>query len=180
VVEGGAPIPGATAVTLEIAKAQVGDAGAYRVTVTNAAGSTLSDAATLVVRVPPAITQQPQSQGVVVGAPVTFTVQATGDPAVTYQWLKDGVALAGKTQPTLAIEAAATTDAGSYTVEVANDAGKVTSVAAVLTVAAQLVAPAIIKAPQSVVVTEGAPASFSVTASGSTPLSYQWKKGQTD
>jgi hypothetical protein len=174
----GAALPGATAATLTIVHAQVGDAGAYQVSVTNAAGSARSDAVALVVRVPPTVAQQPESQTVLIGGPVTFTVQATGSPTLMYQWLKDGAALAGKTGPTLAIAAAATADAGSYTVEVANGAGKVTSDAAVLTVTPELVAPSVVKGPESVVVTEGAAAAFTVTASGSTPLGYQWKKGQ--
>ena len=37
-------------------------------------------------------------------------------------------------------------------------------------------APVITNHPQSVTVSEGNPASFSVTASGSQPLSYQWRK----
>ena len=38
-------------------------------------------------------------------------------------------------------------------------------------------APSISAAPQSVTVDEGAAASFSVTASGTAPLSYQWRRG---
>jgi PKD repeat protein len=37
-------------------------------------------------------------------------------------------------------------------------------------------APTITRQPQSVIVTNGAPASFSVTASGTPPLFYQWQK----
>jgi lysophospholipase L1-like esterase len=45
---------------------------------------------------------------------------------------------------------------------------------------APLVAPTITAQPQNVTVTEGNAASFSVTAEGSAPLSYQWKKGGVD
>src|ERR1700691_3003162 len=42
---------------------------------------------------------------------------------------------------------------------------------------ASVVAPAITAQPSSVSVTEGQVATFSVTATGTAPLSYQWQKG---
>ena len=64
------------------------------------------------------------------------------------------------------------TNGGSYAVVVTNTAGSMTSAVAVLTV---LVPPSITAQPTNLSVVEGANASFSVTASGTAPLSYQWQ-----
>src|SRR5947209_16609005 len=52
----------------------------------------------------------------------------------------------------------------------------VTSSAATLTVNAAPVAPSITTQPASQTVTAGQTASFSVAATGTAPLSYQWQK----
>ena len=60
----------------------------FRVVVTDGNGLfTNSNAVTLTVTgVPPAITLQPASQSVALGAKATFTVTATGTPTLTYAW----------------------------------------------------------------------------------------------
>jgi len=62
---------------------------------------------------------------------------------------------------------------------VSNSAGNANSNAAVLTVTAAAVAPAITTQPASQTVIAGKTASFSVVASGTAPLTYQWKKNGT-
>ncbi|PTX90642.1 hypothetical protein DB354_18405 [Opitutus sp. ER46] len=85
-----------------------------------------------VVNVMPTITAHPQSQTVMPGASVTFSVTASGTPAPTYQWMKNGTALAGATTRTYTVASAAAADLGSYTVKVVNSVGSVTSTAGVL------------------------------------------------
>src|SRR5215469_15424422 len=46
---------------------------------------------------PPQITTQPQSQTVVLGQPVTFTVAATGTDPLSYQWQRNGSPVSGAT-----------------------------------------------------------------------------------
>lgn len=82
----------------------------------------------------PTITTQPQSQSVTVGTNVVFSVVATGKPNPTYQWNKNGAAIAGATSTTYSITGAQTGDAGTYTVTVSNSIGNVTSSGATLTV----------------------------------------------
>ncbi len=82
----------------------------------------------------PAITSSPQGASVTVGARVSLSVTATGTTPLAYQWRKDGVNVAGATQPTFVIQAVALSDAGSYTVDVSNVAGHVASAAAVVQV----------------------------------------------
>jgi len=74
----GANLSGATSASLMLTNVGIADAGSYDAIATNAAGSATSTAATLIVQTLPAITTQPQSQTVVAGSNVTFTVTATG------------------------------------------------------------------------------------------------------
>jgi len=68
-------------------------------------------------------------------------------------------------------------EAGNYTVIVSSPWGSVTSSVASLVVVAP---PVIASQPQSLIVTNGSPASFSVSVSGTGPLVYQWQKDQTN
>jgi len=81
----------------------------------------------------PVITQQPQSKTVTVGLSVTFTVTATGNPAPSYQWRKNGINISG-TSASYSISSAQLADAATYSVVVSNSEGSVTSNGAVLTV----------------------------------------------
>ena len=107
----------------------------------------------------------------------SFWVAATGTAPLSYQWKKDGTNIAGATAATNTIAAAQTTNAGSYTVVVTNVAGSITSAVATLVVN---IAPEIAMDPQSESVSAGSPASFWVAATGTAPLSYQWRKDGTN
>ena len=163
-----------------IASAQLADAGAYTVTVSNAGGSATSQVASRLfvasAPVAPAITVDPASQSVTKDDAVTFAVTATGTAPLTYQWLKDGTALGGtSTSPSYVIGAAQLADAGLYSVMVANTAGSATSNPGQLSVSLAAVAPSISTQPASQTVTEGELTTFTVTATGSTTLHYQWQ-----
>ncbi len=173
----GIDLSGATSPGYLIASAALSDAGNYTVLVTNVAGSVTSATATLTVGEVPAITTQPASQTVASGAAVSFNVAATGTATLAYQWKKDGANLAGATTATYTIAAASTTHAGSYTVVVSNSYGTATSNAATLTVTAP---PVITSQPANITVNAGQPASFTVAASGTAPLTYQWRKAGTN
>ena len=125
----------------------------------------------------PEITTQPTSQTVTVGQPVSFSVTATGDPTPTFQWRKGGVNIAGATNATFTIASTTANDAAIYTVVVTNSVSSVTSNGATLTVNAAATAPSISTHPVSLSVTTGQQASFSVEATGTAPLTYQWRKG---
>jgi sugar lactone lactonase YvrE len=90
------------------------------------------------VGIPPAITLQPVDSGTVTGRPVTFTVTATGAPALAYQWAKDGVDILGALGASFTLYTPQASDAGHYSVTISNDYGSVTSYAATLTVAPAL------------------------------------------
>jgi hypothetical protein len=63
-----------------------------------------------------------------------FSVTASGTGPLSYQWNLNGTALPGATSSTLTLTSPQLTDAGGYSVVVANIAGSVTSSVAVLTV----------------------------------------------
>ena len=154
--------------------------GSYPVTVTvsNAAGSVTSNVATLGVTaapVAPSITTGPSVQSVTVGDPVTFTVVATGTAPLSYQWYLNNVAIAGATADAYSIASVQSANAGNYTVTVSNGTlPSATSTAVALTVNPVVVAPTITTYPASQSVVTGNSASFTVVATGSAPLSYQW------
>ncbi len=83
---------------------------------------------------PPVISLPPQSQSVVVGMNVIFSVTASGATPLAYQWRKTGVPLGGANTNSLSLINVATNDAGSYDVVVTNAFGTVTSAVASLTV----------------------------------------------
>ena len=164
---------GATNATLVLSNIGIQAAGGYRVAVTNLWGEVTSSVAVLSVGHPPAITVQPQGGTITVGSKFTFSVAASGTRPLFYQWFKGNTALAGDTQSSFTLAKAAATDSGTYTVVVTNTWGAVTSAPAVLNVG---LTPTITTPPQNQVVIEGQTATFSVTASGTAPLGYQWLK----
>ena len=87
----------------------------------------------------PTISVQPIGATVIAGSSTSFSVTATGTWPITYQWKHngqdlDGQLIAGAATSNLLLENVDASDAGSYTVVVSNEAGSVTSDAAVLTV----------------------------------------------
>ena len=180
----GTDIPGATASSYTTPATTMADKDArFSVMVTNSAGSVTSNEAKLGVSataVAPAITTQPAAQSVVAGSVANFSVIASGTSPFSYQWKKNGTDISGATSIPYTIATTTMADSGAYSVVVTNSAGMATSKDATLTVTATAVAPAITTQPAAQTVTEGESATFSVTASGTAPFSYQWKKNGTD
>ena len=126
---------------------------------------------------PPEITAQPQNQSVPPGSSVTFSVTAAGAEPLRYQWRRDGVDLAGATNAELALENVQLAQGGRYTARVFNAAGTELSAPAVLTVEA---APVIVRDPQNAAASFGGSVTFTVTARGVPPLTYQWRFNDVD
>jgi hypothetical protein len=177
----GTPISGATSANYTTPATTASDNGAtFTVLVTNAEGSVTSNAAVLTVNpvlVAPTITTQPQNQTVTAGQTASFTVVANGSAPLSYQWYKNGAVIGAATSASYTTPATTASDNGAtFTVTVSNAAGNVTSNSATLTVNGVPGAPTITRQPQDVTVIAGQTATFSVVASGTTPLNYQWKK----
>lgn len=125
----------------------------------------------------PTLMSQPANQSVTAGQSATFTVTATGTSPLSYQWQKNGSPIPNATSSSYVTPATVTADNGAqFKVAVSNAVGSTTSNAATLTVTAGATAPSITTQPANQSVTAGQTASFSVAASGTAPLSYQWQK----
>ena len=180
----GAALSGATSSTYTTPAETMTDNNAqFTVAVGNSAGSANSNAAVLTVTaaaVAPAITTQPASQTVVAGKTASFSVVASGTAPLTYQWKKNGTAISGATASTYTTPSETTADNNAqFSVAVTNSAGNANSSAAILTVTAAALAPSITTQPASQTVIAGKTASFTVVASGTAPMTYQWKKNGT-
>src|SRR6185437_3607332 len=127
------------------------------------------------------IVQPPTNAIAFIGSNVTFTVVAQGTPPLFYQWLFNGSTNVpanvtnGFNGSSFTITNVQTNNAGSFQVIITNDFNAVTSSVVTLTVISSSNSPPIIIVPpQNQTITQGSNATFSVTAEGSTPLSYQW------
>jgi hypothetical protein len=173
----GGNVAGATASSYTRTSVQISDGGSYSVLVSNIAGMVTSAGATLTVQsnaVAPSIISQPQSTSVAVGSSAGFSVTASGTAPLAYQWRFNGTNLTGATASTYTNPSVQLNNAGNYAVVVTNLAGSLTSSIAVLTVTSPTGFPTIATQPQSLSVSQGADATFWVSATGSPPLQYQW------
>lgn len=133
-------LPGATNQSLALLRVKTNQGGPYRVIVSNPIGSVTSLVAVLTVNAPagvPAIVTQPQSQTARVGETVAFSVGATGNATLLYQWYQgaspntNGLVVGANgtsyTSPLLSTNT-------SYWVSVRNSLGLVDSATATVTV----------------------------------------------
>jgi hypothetical protein len=177
----GAAIRGATSSTYSTPAETTSDNNAqFTAEVSNSAGNAISNAAVLTVTsgsVAPAITTQPAGETIIAGKTASFAVAATGTAPLMFQWSKNGAPISGATSSSYTTPVESATDNNAkFTVAVSNSAGNATSSAAVLTVTNASVAPTITTQPASQTVIAGKSASFTVAASGTGPLTYQWSK----
>ena len=119
------------------------------------------------------VSGNPSNQTVCAGSPAVFSVTAAGTAPITYQWRKNAANIGGATGSTYTIASAVVGDAGSYDCVVTNACGSATSTAASLTVNS---GPSITTQPANATVATGSSGSFSVAASGTAPITYQWRK----
>ena len=67
-----------------------------------------------------AITTQPQSQTTTLGRGAVFSVVATGNGTLSYQWKKNGLAISGATLASLTLNTVVFADAAKYSVDVSD------------------------------------------------------------
>lgn len=128
---------------------------------------------------PPSITTQPSDETVTVGQMATFAVVASGS-SLMYQWQENGINIPNANSASYTTPATALTDNNStFDVIVSNSITGVTSSVATLAVN-PATAPTITTQPVNQAVAVGQTATFSVVASGSTPLYYQWQENGND
>ena len=126
----------------------------------------------------PVITNQPDTQTVPVGTNVTFSAGASGATPLSYQWKLNGGSITGATASTYTRSNVQVAYSGTYSVTVTNAYGSVNSANAVLTVYG--LPPVVTACPTNVTVPAGSSATFYVAASGTAPLSYQWRRNSAN
>jgi hypothetical protein len=111
------------------------------------------------------------------GVNATFNVGAAGPGPLAYRWRLNGTAINNATNATYTRNSAQPVHEGLYTVVITNTYGAVTSAPAQLLVRT---APVITSQPFGTAVAPGETATFSVTATGWSPLRYQWRFAGAD
>lgn len=128
----------------------------------------------------PTITMQPQSQAPTINSNATLSVAAIGTEPLSYQWRKNGVDIPGATSPQLILLNIQASDGAAYSVIVYNAYGYAISNSAVITPGAALIGVVITAQPSGGSVVAGGSHTFTVTATGSAPITYQWRKNGTN
>ncbi|HTD68537.1 MAG TPA: immunoglobulin domain-containing protein, partial [Candidatus Limnocylindria bacterium] len=138
---------------------------------------TIDNFAVTPVSTAPNIFIQPQSQSVVPGGTVTFSVGASGFP-LSFYWRRNGTFIPGATNQNLTITNAQIANEGSYSVIVSNALGNVTSANA--TLAAYCSTPiSVVNQPSDQQIATGGSFALSVVASGTAPFTYQWYRNNS-
>ena len=175
----GVPIPGATSATYSVPAATSAYNGNYSVTVSNALGNVTSSSVSVIVG--SSITSNPASLSVYATQTATFSVNATGLSPFAYQWYQipsggtTGVAISGATNSVYVTPAVdASYDGAKYYATVTDSCSTLTSSSASLSVVSGNTSPTILVQPAGQSVAVNGTTTFSVTASGSPTLAYQW------
>jgi hypothetical protein len=151
----------------------------YTVTATDSVGATASASFSLRVNQAPAITVQPTAAATyLVGGTLNLSVTATGSPAPTYVWRKDGTPISGNasaTTATLTITPLQLTDTAAYDVVVTNEVTAATSQPAGVNV---YLLPSITTPPADQTIVAGGTANFSVAVAAGNPATptFQWRR----
>jgi hypothetical protein len=123
----------------------------------------------------PVITKQPTNEVVPPGGTAIFSVTATGTQPLYYQWRKLGAAIPGATNSSLSVPVGPNefNIPTIYSVVVSNIFGTAVSSNAMIIVGPTN-APLIVTQPANQTVPAGSNATFTVAATGTSPLHYQW------
>lgn len=184
----GNPIQGATSATYTITNGTAASSGSYTVTITNVVSVSGVTSSANDLTVSPdtgvseiVITRTPAANPVASNQSIVFSASAQGTKPLGFQWQKNGEDIVGATGSSYTIANSAETDSGTFTVKVTN----VISTVGVISVANELVvspvAPVtdvtITRTPPENPVASGLGITFTASAQGTGPFTYQWFKG---
>lgn len=113
---------------------------------------------------------------VYVGQTFTLSVTAAGRPTLAYQWRKGGTDIGGATNTTYVKTGAVVGDAADYDVIISNSFGSVTSAIVSVAINSDVAPFNAVVTPAAVTRVTGSSQTFTVTADGTVPFTYQWRK----
>jgi alpha-tubulin suppressor-like RCC1 family protein len=125
---------------------------------------------------PPFLTKHLVNRSAVLTGKTYFRAEATGAWPLSYQWRHDGTNLPGETSMVLALTNVQASQAGEYSVVVANALGSTTSEAAKLNVVPVFIS----SPPEDQAAFIGGGAQMRVAAQGEGVLGYQWRHDGSD
>jgi hypothetical protein len=111
-----------------------------------------------------------------VGGTILYLVQANGTGPFKYQWFRNGNSIPGGNGQNLSYSVTADDDGAQITATVYNDYGSATTNPSAITIGSW---PSATISPSSAKVMEGLTIGLTVKASGTSPFTYQWRKGST-
>jgi len=163
----------AASLSYNITTADTSNDGIYYCKATNICGSDSTNQSIMIVNEKPKVTAQSSSKTVCGNQSTTMYVTASGTAPLTYQWYKEANEISGATNNTYTLSSITSNDAASYYCKVSNGCTTVpvSSTAIELTVNT---APTITTQTSGINVCETNSATFSITATGTAPITYQW------
>ena len=165
-------ISGASNSSFSIQNSTLSDAGLYTCIISNVCGTITSDTTTLTVIVPPAFTDTIPNKEVCMGDSITFIANASGTN-IGYQWSKEGSDIIGATNSQFTIRNSQSSDYDFYSCEISNTCGTASLPQFILTVNLP-------PNPNNIYVLQtknvGDSTTYSLSPTGTSPISYQWQK----
>lgn len=166
-------LPGATRSALTLTRITTDAAGGYRCEVSNAIGGPISSSTcTVTPGEAPVLLTQPLPIVADTGTAFSLNVTATGEPTLSYQWLRDGLPV-GADALSYNVLSAQWEDQASYRVRVSNAFGSTISRAVTVRVNS---APNVVESPASRKVARGSRFTLTLGVTGSPVLKYQWRR----
>jgi len=177
----GLSIPDGTNATLSLPNFQAGQAGDYNVVVYNSAGSARGTPFTILTRTGLKFLVPPVNRFATNSQTTNFIAVVEGSGTIRYQWRFNGIIsfppnVSGADTDTLVITNCDNSDEGVYTCTISDDYDQITSPPVTFSIIAK---PVYIQSPLSQSAVQGGSVTFSVVVTGTTPLTYRWRKGTT-
>lgn len=139
--------------------------------ISNVCASIRTDSVWLHIKLPPSIVTQPEGRIRCLGDSVTFSVKASGEEPLFYQWRWQGSDIMNATIGNYLIAGVNEGDEGIYTCMVTNMCGNILTDTAILIVNTP---PQVVTQPSNNTICEFSGLSLSLEALGTVPLTYEW------